>query len=69
MPVSKVRAPGRMASLILLYAYTALAAGTSGNAPAPLEFSIRDGATLNTFYRQGPVAAHAVKLWPLEAKS
>ena len=28
--------------------------------PAPLEFSIRDGATLNTFYRRGPVAAHAV---------
>jgi len=60
MPASTIRTPARMALPLLLSACTALAAGTSGDAPAPLEFSIRDGATLNTFYRQGPVAAHAV---------
>src|SRR5262245_8054688 len=38
-----------------------MAASTSHAATsAPLRFSAREGAVLNEFYRQGPVAAHLV---------
>lgn len=46
--------------LLVLAPLFGIATAARADEPAPLEFTIRDGATLNTFYRQGPVAAHAV---------
>jgi hypothetical protein len=60
MPASTIGTRGCEALLLLLCAIATPVAAAPADTPATLEFSIRDGATLNTFYRQGPVAAHAV---------
>jgi hypothetical protein len=59
-----VRATSRVGTLIATLALILHSAGVGAGEPARqaevLEFSIRDGVTLNQFYRSGPVAAHLV---------
>lgn len=54
-PARRLRAGGGRLALVLLLATTAVNAAAP---QAPLQFRITEGRVLNSFYQQGPVAAH-----------